>query len=168
MGTSGAGSGVAQCLPGCVQSAAQIGEHVGRKRSFEVRHGCIEARLDPVEHGVPLIGNPADDPSAVHSVTFALDETLPNEAVHEPGDPRRALDHAIPDRQRRKTVGTRAAENSKHVVLLVGQILLGENTDHVSVGLVGCPEDRDDEFLPRARKGPRLRDLAQDAWGSCL
>ena len=81
-------------------------------------------RIKFLQHSNAGRGNSDMDHAPVPSVAVAPHQLAPLQPAEQPRDVGIASDHPLPDLSTSKSVGARAAKDSKHVVLRIGQALV--------------------------------------------
>jgi len=100
--------------------------------------------------------------AAVLGAALPAHHPLGFQAVEEPGDPGRLLDHPLGDGQGRNALGVGAAQDAQHVELLRRDPVRLQHPGDEAADHVRCAEQGHDALLTQGPERPRLPDLALD------
>lgn len=130
----------------------------------ERRFVCLpDALAQCLQNSQPSRGDTTEDLTAVCEAALATDQSLRLQAIHQTCDPRRLLDHAVGDLERRESGLARASENAQDVVLLDGDAEGLDDGREVPAQKIRRAQESDDGLFRFPREGLVLLDLLLDA-----
>jgi len=109
-------------------------------------------------------GDPAENLAAIVGATFAPDQLLGLQFVQKASDAGRFLDHAIRDVEGRGALLAGAAQNTKHVVLLQGNVSGFDDLSEGALQQVGRAVKPKDGFLRGRCEGLGLADFLAEGF----